>query len=229
MPVGKEQLGFSFLMVSEDPVSLQSVESAMSELGSKLHVTGTAEAALEHAARNRFDGVIFDLDLQASAVLIAAIRQKGWNRRVFTFLCAKEGVDMAAVLKVGGNGVLQKPLKADEVAARIHSLRTVIGRERRDYFRHHVTIPVRMTLGPEKRTGMIENLSQGGMAVLVSAAPATSTTVEFSFELPFGPRVDGKAEVVWSNEKGMGLEFVVLKGRSCDDLAEWLCHRALSG
>jgi response regulator RpfG family c-di-GMP phosphodiesterase len=228
MTVAPTSIALEFLLVSNDHSTLKAVKAALDGLGSNLNCSTTADAARLYISRHRLDGLILDLDVESSVGLIASIRQGGANRRAFIFVCVEEGLGPAAALKGGANVLLIKPLDPEKIATNIKAFQGIMTSERRRYFRHQVTIPVSLTLGDTQYGAMIENLSEGGMAVLLQTTLEPSTNVEFSFELPFGPRVAGKAQVVWANRHGViGLEFRLMRGDSEDHLVTWLTNRAL--
>src|SRR5712692_6698596 len=52
------------------------------------------------------------------------------------------------------------------------------------------------------------NISETGMVVRAATRLACASLVDFSFELPSGPRISGKGEIAWANgEGGMGIGF----------------------
>ncbi len=229
MPADKP-IALEFLLVSADSSTLKTVKSAVSELGSNLNCSTTAQAAGLYLTSHRLDGAILDLDVRAAGDLIAAIRRGGSSRRAFIFVCVKPGEDTAAVLKLGANAVLLKPLAPETIAANIRSFQPTMAAERRRYFRHQVTIPVSLTVQGVEHSAMIDNLSQGGMAALLAKPFDLSLPVGFSFELPFGPRIYGNAQAAWANDQQglMGFEFRTLHGESGEQLADWLTQRSLN-
>jgi DNA-binding response OmpR family regulator len=230
MTVATTPITLEFLLVSKDHSTLKTVKAAMHGLGSNLNCSTTPDAALFYMSRHRLDGVILDLDVSSAVSLIASIRQGMANRRAFIFVCVENGLDPATALKGGANVLLHKPLDLKTITSNIIAFQGIMASERRRYFRHHVTIPVSLTANGAVHRVMIENLSEGGMAVNVLRSPVErSSLIEFSFELPFGPRVNGRAQIMWVNQAGLtGLEFRLLHGQSKDHLVTWLKKRALN-
>jgi len=230
MPVANKPIALEFLLVSDDHSTLKTVKSVLNELGSNLNCSTTAQAASLYLSCHRLDGAILDLDMHSVGELITSIRKGGSSQRAFIFVCVREGAEPAAVLKLGANAVLYKPLNPETITAHIRSFQAMMAAERRRYFRHQVTIPVSLTVQGTGHSAMIDNLSQGGMAVLLGKQLDPSLPVDFSFELPFGPRVHGTAQVAWSNDTQglMGFEFRVLHGESGEHLAAWLTKRSLN-
>ena len=71
--------------------------------------------------------------------------------------------------------------------------------------------------------GIVENISQGGMAVRLPCLLPTSSLVEFSFDLESGATIEGSAQVRWaSNVVVVGMEFRSLPATSRDELTNWM-------
>jgi len=229
MPVASTPLTLEFLLVSNDHSTLKTVKTALDGVGSNFSCSTTVEAARFHASRHRLDGVILDLNVNSAVELIASIRQGGANRRAFIFVCV-EGDAAPAALKGGANVLLHKPLSPEMIAANVRTFKNIMACERRRYFRHHVTIPITLAADKVNQSAMIDNLSEGGIAILLRSPFERSKLVDFSFELPFGPRISGRAQVMWTNSEGvMGVEFRLLHGKSREQLSSWLSKRALRG
>ncbi len=229
MPVASTPLTLEFLLVSNDPSTLKTVKKALDGVGSNLNCATSAGAARFHISHHRLDGVIVDLDVASAVDLIAFTRQAGSNRRAFVFVCV-ESATAPAALKGGANVLLHKPLTPEFISETVGTFKNIMASERRRYFRHHVTILITLTANGTSQAAMIDNLSEGGAAILLRNPFERSTLTEFCFELPFGPQVTGTGQVMWTNKDGiMGVEFRVLHGRSQEDLSNWLTQRALTG
>lgn len=221
-------VALQFLLVSDNHATLKIVKSALDGLGSGMNCSTSSGAARVYLSSHRVDGIIIDLPLDSAVDLIAAIRQTGANRRAFIFACHDNADASAEALKSGANALLRKPLEAEAIAASIKTFKGIMESERRRYFRYHVTIPVTMVSDGATVRAMMDNLSEGGMALSLKNPLERSSMVDFSFELPFGPRVAGQGQVMWANEKGlMGLEFRLLHEQSREHLVGWLKTKAL--
>ncbi len=229
MPVASAPLTLEFLLVSNDHSTLKTVKTALDGVGSNFNCSTTVEAARFHVSRHRLDGIILDVNVTSAVDLISTIRQGGANRRAFIFVCV-EGTTAPAALKGGANVLLHKPLTAETLASNVRTFKNIMACERRRYFRHHVTIPISLTAQKITQSAMIDNLSEGGIAILLRNPFERSSLIDFSFELPFGPRITGRSQVMWTNSEGvMGVEFRLLHGKSKEHLSSWLTKRALNG
>lgn len=227
MPVDSTSLTLEFLLVSKDHSVLKTVKQALHGIKANLSCSTSGGAARLHLSRHRLDAVIMDLDVAPAADLITFIRQSSPNRRALIFVCTDPSTAPAA-LKGGANVLLNRPLTAESIAANVHTFRNIMVCERRRYFRHQVTILISLTANGISHSAMIDNLSEGGAAIMLRNPFPRSTMIDFSFELPFGPRISGSAQVMWTNQQGiMGVEFRLLHDDGGEHLSKWLSSRAL--
>jgi response regulator RpfG family c-di-GMP phosphodiesterase len=217
-----------FLLVSENPSTLKIIKAALDSLGSGMNSSTSLGAAIVYLTSHRVDGIILDVPLGDAAEFVATVRRSGVNRRAFIFMCLDAGQTPGDALKGGANVVLHKPLQVESIVSSVKTFQGIMESERRRYFRHYVTIPVSLTVEGATQRAMMENLSEGGMAISMKNPLERSALVDFSFELPFGPRVSGQAQVMWKNQaEVMGMEFRLLHGQSREHLVDWLKNKAL--
>ncbi len=215
-----------FLLVSSEAFTVSTVQSALKEVGATGEYIQSLDAARGLVTSRKVDGVILDVDIKSALDLIARMRRSK-NARAFAFVCVKNDAEEAVALKGGANALLSKPLEVDAVSAKVSSFKSIIASERRRYQRHDVTLPIVVTLGKIAYPGIVENISQGGIAVRLPCLLPASSTAEFSFDLESGISIEGSAQLRWANQDGLsGMEFRVLPPRCKDDLMNWLREKA---
>lgn len=226
MPVETPAFTLEFLLVTSEPFTVNSVQAALNKVGAALDCAPSAEAARDLIASRKVDGVILDVEIKTALELISRMRRSK-NARAFAFVCVKNDAEEAVAIKGGATALLTKPLDVEAIAAKIGSFKSIIASERRRYRRHDVTLPVVITLAEIAYPGIVENISQGGMAVRMPCLLPASSTVEFSFDLESGTSIEGSAQLRWASQDGLsGMEFRVLPPRSKDDLMNWLRDQA---
>ncbi len=226
MPVETPAVTLEFLLVTSEPLTASAVETALSEVGASVECAPSLNAARDLVSNRKVDGVILDTDIKTALDLIARMRRSK-NARAFAFVCVKNDAEEAVALKGGANALLTKPLSVEAIAAKIGSFKSIIASERRRYRRHDVTLPVVITLADIAYPGIVENISQGGIAVRLPCLLPASSTVEFSFDLETGVSIEGSAQLRWASQDGLsGMEFRVLPPRCKDDLMNWLREQA---
>jgi CheY-like chemotaxis protein len=226
MPVETPAVTLEFLVVGSEPLTASAVQSALREVGASVACAPSLNAARDLITSRKVDGVILDVDIKTTLDLIARMRRSK-NARAFAFVCVKNDAEEAVALKGGANALLTKPLCAEAIAAKIGSFKSIIASERRRYRRYDVTLPVVITLADVAYPGIVENISQGGMAVRLPCLLPAASTVEFSFDLESGISIEGSAHLRWASQDGLsGMEFRVLPPRCRDDLMNWLREQA---
>ena len=216
-----------FLLVSSDSSTASVLQAAVDEVGGKAEHPSSLDAARELIVDRKVDGIILDVDLKTALDLIMRMRQSK-NARAFAFVCVKNDAEGAVALKGGATALFTKPLSIESIAARISSFKSIILTERRRYQRFEVTLPVIVILGDMGYPGIVENISQGGIAVRLPCLLPSSALVEFSFDLDSGTTIEGCAQLRWASRDGLtGMEFRVLPPKSKDDLMAWLRDQVL--
>src|SRR5690348_15381118 len=164
MPVATPIETLEILLVSPESGTATTVHAGVSKMGGAAESAESAGAACEFVAAHKIDGVILDLEIRSALDVIRHMRQTK-NARAFAFVCVNNDAEEAVALKGGANAILTKPLTAETVASRLHSFRSIIVSERRRYQRHDVLFPATIVLAGNTYQGIVENISQGGMAV----------------------------------------------------------------
>jgi CheY-like chemotaxis protein len=214
-----------FLLVSADKMTPAAAREGLKDIGTIESVPSANEAA-EFVQTRRIDGVIVDLDLKSALKLIGEMRH-GKNARAFAFVCVNNDAESAVALKGGANALLTKPLSAQLISATVGAFRSIIVSERRRYRRHDVRLPVVVILAEHTYQGIVENISQGGMAVRLPCLLPESSVIDFSFDLDSGPTIEGSAQMKWANREGVaGMVFRKLPARSKSELMQWLARLA---
>jgi response regulator RpfG family c-di-GMP phosphodiesterase len=222
MPLDRTAVTLEFLLVSDESFTVNAVEAGLQEVGGRLQCTLSPDAAGELITTRKVDGVILDTDIKHALDLIARMRRSK-NARAFAFVCVRNDAEEAVALKGGATALLTKPLQAQTVADTFKSFKSIMISERRRCQRHDVTLPAVVSLGQNTYQAIVENISQGGMAVRLPCLLADSVMVEFSFELESGAAIEGSAQLKWANRDGLaGMEFQALSAGSKDKLISWL-------
>lgn len=226
MPVETPAVTLEFLLAASESFTVNAVQAALKEVGASVERAPSIGAARDLVTSRKVDGVILDVDIKTALDLIARMRRSK-NARAFAFVCVKNDAEEAVALKGGANALLSKPLNVEAIAAKIGSFKSIIASERRRYRRHDVTLPVVITLSEIAYPGIVENISQGGMAVRLPCLLPASSTVEFSFDLETGTSIEGSAQLRWASQDGLsGMEFRVLPPRCKEELMNWLREQA---
>jgi len=221
MPVAAPAVTLEFLLVSAESSTQNAVQAALKEIG-VIECKTSLDAARDYLQTHKIDSVILDVDIKAALELIGQMRQTK-NARAFAFVCVGNEAESAVALQCGATALLTKPLEVKSISSTVNSFRSIIASERRRYQRHDVTVPIVIDFNENTYQGIVENISQGGMAVRLPCLLPSSSLVEFSFDLESGATIDGCAQVRWaSGAVVVGMEFRELPVKSKENLTTWL-------
>lgn len=222
MPADTFAVTLEFLLVSSESSTQDAVQAALKNVGGAVECRTSPDAGRDYVKSHKIDSVILDVDLQSALEVIAQMRQSK-NARAFAFVCVNNEAESAVALKCGANALLIKPLSVESISSTVGSFRSIMASERRRYQRHDVTLPIVIGFNENTYQGIVENISQGGMAVRLPCLLPTSSLVEFSFDLESGAIIEGSAQVRWANNVVVvGMEFRSLPATSRDELAKWM-------
>jgi CheY-like chemotaxis protein len=226
MPTDECVVQLHFLLVSNESTTRDLAQSALKKIGGKLECAASTDAACDLIKSRKVDAVILDVDISSALHLVGQMRRSK-NARAFAFVCVNNDAEEAVALKGGANALLKKPLTADGICSSVSSFRPIIASERRRGQRHSVTLPVVITFNQGTYPGIVENISQGGMAVRLPCLLPESSIVKFSFNLESGIEIEGSAQLRWSNKFGVtGMEFRTLAPANKDGLLTWLSSQS---
>jgi len=216
-------IALEFLAVSTDQDAIKVLTSFLQRSRWQLHCTTNTLLATEYIGRRKLDGVIIDTAVEHGLELVKAIRNGKSNKNTIIFACLRLRSEAGAAIAAGANFIIYKPLVESRLTPIFDVAKPMMEAERRRYFRYNLVAPVQLACGEKKHGAIVCNLSETGMAVRTVEMLPPGTAVEFSFDLPNGPRVKGRGEVIWINSSGvLGIIFHFLAEASHRDLPEWL-------
>jgi len=223
------------LLVSKDDEAAETLIQALAQFGVAVDRSSAAEVAQTRLAEERFDQVVVDFDdPETASALLQACRQPAPDRNApVTVALVRDASQIRSILGSGAHFILTKPVSPEQAESTLRACTALLKRERRQTFR--VALQAAISLRTDDSNtleGILLDLSNGGMDVLVAKPLAARTLVHFSFELPEGgPAVEGDAEVAWGSANGQtGLRYLEMDPKYREQLSEWLTkhsHEAL--
>ncbi len=95
--------------------------------------------------------------------------------------------------------------------------------ERRQYERQKIEIQVHIWSSELNMTGMVFDLSGGGLNVLTPRVLSAQDEVRVSFEMPEAGKISCTARVMWASEhRRAGLQFIDLDEESRSVITSWV-------
>ena len=203
---------FSALLVSEDPLPLDSIGKIFEDHGVALHLVRSA-AEVEHLVRSsRFDLIVCDYDTPGIPELSCLGKDTRW-RGISMVIARGTSVRDISAKKV--HFTLSKPATADLLTKGLKAAYSTMARQRFAAYRHTVALkPVAGTLlhrGSQRPLGpvVISDISQTGLCLNAPEPLPQNGLISVNFPLPeSNQHVQVLGTVVWSNPTGKaGIKF----------------------
>src|SRR5436305_13704888 len=216
------------LVVSNDYSTLKMLVLACQEFGSRLESTPSITSANDYISRRKIDGIIIDVQVRGALEFIEVVRKSHSNRTSLVFACTVNAEEAEMARKAGANFIAEKPLTLNQIQALLNQAAPVLAEERKRYFRHKLVIPITLFYDGGQHRALTSNLSETGMAIRSFRLFELGLPVEFALDLPSGPSVKGKGEIMWIDTEGhAGIKFDSLTCTGTPPLSEWLGHRCM--
>jgi len=217
------------LLISRDAALLGVLQPTLEKISVRMEVCPECMAGLALLRKCKFDAVIIDCDdLPGGVQLLDNLRKASSNSKSVAFAVLNGKTTTQEAFQRGANFVLQKPLTQVHASRCFNAALNFMVRERRRYFRYEVEIPVHVKVpqSPELKVTST-NLSEGGMAIRVSAKLHKDTPVSLRFTLPASnTTLELKGEIAWiDGARQAGIRFVEVPQSSQYQLDKWLTDR----
>lgn len=218
--------GPEFLVVCEDPGVFRAVAAAVRRVNGRLNCAPCVSSARTYLARRKIDGIVLDLELEGAMELVQQIRAINPGKPMVIFACAWRDEQTQCALNSGANFVLRQPLIPDKIANIFTLSAAMMTSEKRRYSRYPLMVPVDLEVNGKPAESTMSNLSEAGMAIWSVQTYPRGAKLNFSFELPFGERIEGNGEVTWVSADGLaGVRFNILSDKAYSSLSNWIALR----
>jgi DNA-binding response OmpR family regulator len=222
---------FRALLVTKDDQAVEVLAPVLQDFGLRVQCCGYSDAACL-VTEQRFQAVLVDFDDPHSASLILKNISSGSENHPITVALLSDKNKVRNVFGAGANFVLYKPISADHAETTLRAATALIKSERRISFRVPIQVPVKVRLesaeNPRELDGILLDLSDSGMDVLVAQALHPGASLQVSFALPNSPaEFELMGEVAWANPNGeSGVRFVDIPESLRAALRCWLRENA---
>src|SRR5438105_5166533 len=206
------------LVVEDDAASLELMTEVFQSLKTEVRPVRDSEEAAIMVNRERFDGIVLDLEMPRlhGFDLARRIRQSSWNKSTPIIIVTgrSERETMQDAFAVGATFFLQKPVDRQKLNKLFRTVRGGMLENRRRYTRVPLQTDVTVVVGSRTISGVIWNLSQGGMQVEVGGLQLKDA-VRLSFRLPVsGVAIEVAGMVVWGNQNRHGVQFTNVSAKN---------------
>jgi hypothetical protein len=217
----------SALLVSADSATILQVSQSLDGFSISSEVCKDVPTAVRLLDRQKFDTVIVDLMVGKDAAMVFdAVHLSPSNQTVVTFVITGSDAERTAFRK-SAQFIFERPLSAESINNVLRPAYGLILRERRRYFRCPLTSRVRiLRVGEEEVLCDAANVSEGGMALVTSAAIERGESVDIYFSLPeHATQFVAQSTICWKRLGRLGIRFVSLSRAHKSELQEWLARR----
>jgi CheY-like chemotaxis protein len=211
------------LLLTCDSALLQMVTTALQSVSVGLEIRTDSSSAREMAERRHLDGFILDCDDVAGGHELLAQIRRGKCNRAATVVALSNGASSAALLDLGANFVIAKPVTLERLESHLAIALPLMIREHRRYFRFSYPVPIEIEFNRQRLSARMVNISEGGLALRTSSQ--IQGKIRLAFELPSTVpcRIELKGEVVWNDREGLaGIRFLHMPESSREQLQQWL-------
>jgi CheY-like chemotaxis protein len=218
------------LLISSDDAAADVLGKVLPTFGIALDRSSDLETTLERIQQQKFDALIVDFEDQKTAEDVLQQAQKLGSAPLSIALVEDHG-KVRHILNGGAHFVLYKPLTEEAASAGLRAAAAMLSRERRRAFRVPVQAPVEITLpDTRKLDGILLDLSETGMDVLIAEPQMAGGLLAFRFQLPDGSlEVEAHGQVAWANPNGQtGVHFIDVGEKISTELKKWLKAAATS-
>ena len=220
------------LLLSNDPQSSLVLQRVLEEFDVRTEVCDSPRSARSLLNSRAFESVIVDADTVHDGLsLINDLAESKINRGVFTVTLLRDGEQMKAAAEVGTTFMLHKPVPTEDARRIMRISRHMLARDSvRQYLR--LALPnLAYALLDEAKQILVENISEGGMAIHAEEQmlPGMRCRVRFTLPNDANPIVS-EVQVMWSDPSGRaGLRFCQLEPAMQQRLARWIEEQYASG
>ena len=213
------------LVLCSDEKIVRVLRRVLSDLEVTVQHCQSAEAAIRHLTRQRFEAVIVDCaDPETAAEVLKSLRVAPGNKRAVAVAIIGGQTGLRAAFEMGAHFVLYKPVSMERAKVSFRAAHSLMKRERRRNLRIPIQIPVNFSKG---QRAMTIDLSEGGLAVQVPFRTIQGD-LRLSFTIPdSNTQITTNAQVAWESNNGQtGVRFVDLPSESRQHLKAWLNRNA---
>ena len=216
--------GLEFLVVCNDSSQVfHAITEAIRAVKGRLNCASNLASAQDYIARRKIDGIVIDMALPGTLDLIDRVRRGSSNKFSVIFACLGPTMEPQFAVRAGANFVATRPTNVSQLERLFRAAAPMMVAEKRRFFRYPLMVPVQLTVDGKALEGTMANLSEGGMAIWCLQEPPRGSTLQFSFDLPFGGLIQGNGDLAWTGAEGtFGIKFHILQDRAYTHLSGWL-------
>jgi CheY-like chemotaxis protein len=215
----------SLLLCSDEKI-VRILRRTLGELDISVEHCASAEIALRHLTRGRYEAIIVDCAGPGSAEVLGVVRTSPCNQRAVAVAILDPDTGLRSAFELGANFILYKPVTAERAKSSFRAARALMKKERRRNTRVPIQIPVQMS---SRESGVrfkvnTTDLGEGGLAVSLPKRSKPQGLWELAFTLPGSTAaMEVSAEFAWEGSgTQVGMRFQDPSPAVVKQLREWL-------
>ena len=161
----------SLLLCSDEKI-VRVLRRTLGELDISVEACATAEIALRHLTRGRYEAIIVDCAGPGAGDVLGVVRTSPGNLRAVAVAILDPDTGLRSAFELGANFILYKPVTAERAKSSFRAARALMKKERRRNTRVPIRFPVEMS---SRESGVrlkvnTTDLGEGGLAVSLPGA-----------------------------------------------------------
>jgi hypothetical protein len=221
----------SLLLCSDEKIG-RVLRRTLGDLDIGVEHCTSAEVALRHLTRDRFEAIIVDCAGPGAADVLRAARTAPCNKRAIAVAILDPGSGLRSAFEIGAHFILYKPVSAERAKSSFRAARALMKRERRRNSRVSVNIPLEMVSAQSgaRIKANTTDVGEGGLAVSIPRRTKPHGQWSLSFTLPGSSKIEVVAEFAWEGSgTQVGLRFVNPSPDVARRMREWLGRNTPEG
>jgi CheY-like chemotaxis protein len=220
----------SLLLCSDEKI-VRVLRRTLGELDISVEVCGSADIALRHLTRGRFEAIIVDCAGPGAGDVLGVVRTSPSNQRAVAVAILDPATGLRSAFELGANFILYKPVTAERAKSSFRAARALMKKERRRNTRVPIQIPVEMSSRESGARFKVNttDLGEGGLAVSLPRRSKPQGRWELTFTLPgSATALEVGAEFAWEGSgTQVGLRFQDPSPAAVQVLREWLDRNSM--
>jgi FixJ family two-component response regulator len=216
-------------VLCHDKGSLQTLETALQDLGIEPVSCLSGQGALESVMDGRCSTLIVDFDLPGAEEVIrmAALLPAG-QKPALLAVASRAWPGTGQAFQSGASRILYRPLEKDSLKDALKAERKTRKANRRKSTRYEVKTLVYLELESRTVSGVSIDIGEHGLALQATEPVPVSSNLAFRCVLPGTDfTLHGHADVMWASDQGRaGLFFSKLTPAARKHLKRWLSKRS---
>ncbi len=221
-------MGLQALILTQDEHALRVLTRLLEDLEIQVKHCAQVEAAGVLLARQKFDGILLDCDVEGTRELLPKVRSHPENNRSIIFAILSSAMTVGSAFQLGANFIFYKPVSMERTRRSLRAARGLMMRERRRHVRYALEAPVFLTMraGKEIRAFLVD-VSRGGIAIRIPEIPEMQQDVHLRVALPgMATALEAEGLVAWADRYGRaGIHFASMAESTRQEFDRWLSER----